>query len=223
MAVDLRALRAMLTPEIRIAPGRGLMARVVATGPSGRGSLSIAGLLIDAQLPAAVRAGDELRLLVTDVNEQRVLLTIAERGAEQTATGRPPAGAQEAAAQAAGQLPTHGAASQTPDAAQLLAIPVALPGGGSVAVTERDAGGRRGSDAAARTVTLRYDAPALGAVDLRFALSPGALALNVTVEPDAIQAAHNGAGELRDALAQALDRPVSVTVSPRRRPLDVYA
>lgn len=31
------------------------------------------------------------------------------------------------------------------------------------------------------------------------------------------------AGELRDALARACERPASVTVSARRRPLDLYA
>ncbi|MGH2872994.1 MAG: hypothetical protein ACRDL5_11110, partial [Solirubrobacteraceae bacterium] len=78
MAVDLPTLRALLTPEIRIVPGRALMARVVAIGGGGRGSLSIAGLLVEAQLPESVGAGDELRLLISDVNAQRVLLTIAE-------------------------------------------------------------------------------------------------------------------------------------------------
>jgi len=219
MAVDLRALRAMLMPEIRIAPGRGLMARVVAVGPTGRGSLSIAGLLVDAQLPGGVRAGDELRLLVTEVNQQRVLLTIAPRGTQGS-------GAEHAAASAnPAQLPVaehHPGTSPMTDAA-LLAAAVALPGGGTVAVSERDAGGQGGHESAARTVTLHFQASSLGAMDLQFALSPNALALNVTVEPAAVGAAQKGAAELRDTLAQTLNRAVSVTVTQRRQPLDVYA
>ncbi len=77
LAVDLKLLRDVLLPEVRIAPGRMLAARVVAA-ENGRGSLSIAGYLIEAELPRHVRAGQELRLEVRDVSGQRVLLQIAD-------------------------------------------------------------------------------------------------------------------------------------------------
>ena len=56
--------------------------------------------------------------------------------------------------------------------------PIPLPGGGNVQVTERDAGGAGGRAADRQNVLLRYDAPALGAVDLRFQMDAGALSLD---------------------------------------------
>jgi len=43
LAVELSLLRSLETAELRIAPGRAMMARVVSLNPAGRGSLSIAG------------------------------------------------------------------------------------------------------------------------------------------------------------------------------------
>jgi hypothetical protein len=208
LAMDLRVLRALLAPDLRIAPGRALMARVVDADGNGRGSLSIAGFLLEAELPAHVRAGEDLRLVVKDVSAERVLLGISaeHQEAEQT--------------QGQGQSQTVA----TPQSA--IAQPVPLPGGGFVQVTEREArsGGGSGSDSGTQRLSLRYDAPALGAVDLRFELSAGALALGVTVAPgDAHEAAQAAAAALREALAGALGRAVSVTVSARREPIDVYA
>ena len=49
--VDIRLIKAVLGAEMRIAPGRALMARVVTADGLGRGSLNIAGAVIDAALP----------------------------------------------------------------------------------------------------------------------------------------------------------------------------
>jgi hypothetical protein len=195
MAVDLRVLRALLTPEIKIVPGRAMMARVVLADGSGRGSLSIAGFLLEAELPKNVRSGDDLRLVVRDVSAERVLLGIADQHPDV-----PP-------------VPVPVAAPVT----------IPLPGGGHLQVTERDAAG---ADPAARdshTLSLRYDAPALGAVDLRFDLDPTALRLGVTVSPRALEPAQSAGDSLRESLCAELARPVSVTVSARREPLDIYA
>lgn len=195
--VDIRLIKAMLGAELRIAPGRALMARVVTADGLGRGSLNIAGAVIDAALPRDIQAGQELRLTVRNVSPERVELSLSDQNA--------PA---EAAAQA-----------------------VPLPGGGTVQVAERDAGGggaggrRSGaSDADRHSLSLRYDAPTLGAVDLRFDLDPDTLRLSATLAAGAsFERALDGAGELRDALSEALGRPVTVDISPRREPLDVYA
>lgn len=217
MAVELRVLRTLLTPEIRIVPGRALMARVVTAGAAaGRGSLSIAGLLLEAELPENVRAGDELRLLVTDVNAERVLLTIAPE--HDAAPGAPASsGAQPAPpsqAQAGGQVPPGIGWTPPP--------PIPLPGGGTVQVRERDAGSAPGATGS-HALSVRYDAPALGAVDLSLVLDPHSLHVRVTVSPPALAPARAGAGELRQTLATELERGVSVTVAARREPLDVYA
>lgn len=202
LAIDPRILRTLLAPEIKVIPGRALMARVVLADGSGRGSLSIAGFLLEAELPPDVRTGQDLRLVVRDVSPDRVLLSLSEP--HQPAPAPPPA------------TPGAGGVDLPP--------PVPLPGGGSLQVAERDAG-RASAPGSSRphTLALRYNAPALGAVDLRFALDPSTMTLAVTVAPASLAAARAAADELRRTLADALGRSVSVTISPRREPVDVYA
>ena len=213
LAVDLRALRVLVGPDIKIVPGRAVMARVVAQQPGGRGSLSIAGYLLDAELPESVRAGEDLRLVVKDVTAERVLLTITDPH-----DADPGQQAQQAQTQ-----PVH---QPLPDPTMAAPPAVPLPGGGSVQVTERDAGGARAGGSEERhNVLLRYDAPALGAVDLRFQMDAGALHLGVSVAPgQTLDLARADAERLHQALAAVIpDRAVSVTVAPRREPLDLYA
>jgi hypothetical protein len=194
IAVDIRLIRAVLGAEMRVSVGRGLMARVVNVNPAGRGTLSIAGALVDAKLPPGVQAGQDLRLLVRHVSPEQVVLGMSgEAGA------------------AAVQAQTE----------------IEIPGGGHLRVTERDAeSDGAGAPATGRHVlALAYDAPALGMVDLRFELDPQSLRVNATLAAGAPAAnATAAAGELRDALSQALGgRPITVEITPRREPLDVYA
>jgi hypothetical protein len=192
--VDIRLIKAMLGVELRVAPGRALMARVVTADGLGRGSLNIAGAVIDASLPKDVQAGQELRLTVRHVSDDRVELSMSDP-AQPTVTG---------------------------------AEVVPLPGGGTVQVAERDAGGggrsAAGADADRHTLSLRYDAPTLGAVDLSFDLGSDSLRVSATLSAGKpFDLALDGAGKLGDVLAEALERQVTVDVSPRREPLDVYA
>jgi hypothetical protein len=192
--VDIRLIKAVLGAELRIAPGRALMARVVTADGFGRGSLNIAGAVIDAKLPAGIQAGQELRLTVREVSAERVALSLSDQ------TVPPPS-----------------------------SVAVPLPGGGFVRVAERDADGGAGSGGGGsgedrHSLSLRYDAPALGAVDLRFDLDSQSLRLSATLRAgEPFETAGGRAGELRDALAEAVGLPVTVDVSPRREPLDVYA
>lgn len=199
IAVDIRLIRAVLGTELRVAPGRGLMARVMNVGPGGRGTLSIAGMSIDAKLPPGVQAGQDLRLVVRHVSPEQVVLSLSgEAGA---------------------------AVAQSPAA-------VELPGGGHVRVTERDAGSESGSDRATgagtgrHVLALAYDAPALGTVELRFELDPQSLRVNATLAAGRpANSATDAAAELQRTLSEALGdgRTVTVEVTPRREPLDVYA
>jgi hypothetical protein len=84
--VDIRLIKAMLGVELRIAPGRALMARVVTADGLGRGSLNIAGAVIDASLPKDMQAGQELRLTVRHVSDDRVELSMSDQ-AQPTVTG----------------------------------------------------------------------------------------------------------------------------------------
>jgi hypothetical protein len=202
LAVDPRILRTLLTPDIKIVPGRAIMARVAVADGTGRGSLSIAGFIVEAELPKDVRSGQDLRLVVREVTEQRVVLSLS---------GEP--------------APAAAAAAQPNTAGLPVAVPIPLPGGGTVQVTERDARGGSQQDAPAdQTLALRYDAPVLGPVDLRFALDPATLQLSISVTPGrALELARGDLDGLRTSLAEQLGRSVSVTVGPRRTPLDVYA
>ena len=221
LAISPQALRVLVGPDIKIVPGRAVMARVVQAAPGQKGSLSIAGYLLDAELPEDVQAGQDLRLVVRDVSAERVLLAITDpREAEQSQQSQH---AQESG-QAQQTQPGQPLPGQ-PDPSGVTQPPVFLPGGGDVRVTERDAGGRDGRPGERQNVQLRYNAPALGAVDLRFQMDAGSLTLAVTLAPgQPLKLAQDGTESLRQALAASLPgRAVSVTVAPRREPLDVYA
>ena len=63
------------------------MARVVTADGLGRGSLNIAGAVIDASLPKDIQAGQELRLTVRHVSAERVELSLSDQSC---ARRRPP-------------------------------------------------------------------------------------------------------------------------------------
>ncbi|HEX3975843.1 MAG TPA: hypothetical protein VHW96_06235 [Solirubrobacteraceae bacterium] len=223
MAISPQALRVLIGPDIKIVPGRAVMARVVQAAPGQKGSLSIAGYLLDAELPENVQTGDDLRLVVRDVNAERVLLAISDPENQSPPTQQAPGAHQGQEPQQTQQAqPLH---AELADPSLAAPPPVPLPGGGDVQVTERDAGGAGGRAADRQNVLLRYNAPALGAVDLRFQMDAGALSLSVTLPPgQPHELARAGAERLRQALGQSLPgRAVSVTVSARREPLDLYA
>lgn len=194
IAVDVRLIKAVLGTELKIAPGRVLMARVVTADGTGRGSLNLAGTTLEAELPKELQPGQELRLTVRHVTPDRVELSMSD----------PTASTAEAAA-------------------------ASLPGGGTVRVSERDAGSESGGRAGApgsdrHTLALRYDAPVLGAIDLHFDLDPESLRLTATFAAgEPVEHARDGAGALQAALADALGRPVAIDITSRREPLDVYA
>ncbi len=194
LAVDAALLRAALTPELNLSVGRELMVRVASLEGSGHGTLSLAGMLLEAELPTDVKAGDELRLQVREMTPTRVVLAIQEYSAP------PPV---------------------VPVPVEPPRIPI--PAGGSVQVTERDAR-RQGDQAGAHTVSLRYDAPSLGAIDMTFTLSATGLRLALTVpRGDSHRRTEGAAPELQDALMAASERPVQITIAPRYEPLEVYA
>jgi hypothetical protein len=104
---------------------------------------------------------------------------------------------------------------------------VPLPGGGTIRVNEEEARnppGGAGARPGTHILTLRYDAPALGGVDLRFELAPGSLQVAVELAAGRpYSAAQERADELQGALQAAVQQEVSVTIAPRHDPLDLYA
>ena len=191
IALDVRLIKAVLGTEMRIAPGRAIMARVVNTDGQGRGVINIAGEPLEASLPEHIQPGQELRLVVREASAERVVLGLAD------------------------QLPNPQAAA------------VPLPGGGTIRVNEeeaRDPAGGAGARPGTHTLSLRYDTPALGGIDLRFELTPGSLSVAVGLAAGRpFNAAQAAAGELQEALRAAVAQEVSITVAPRYDPMDLYA
>jgi hypothetical protein len=74
ISVDALLLRAQF-PELTLRPGATLVARVAARAES-HGVLVVAGLPLTAQLPDEVAAGDTLRLMVTEVSAEKIVLRL---------------------------------------------------------------------------------------------------------------------------------------------------
>ena len=73
-------------------------------------------------------------------------------------------------------------------------------------------------------LTVHYDAPHLGPVELRFDLRPGSLHVTATLTAgEPLRRAQADAVSLREALQNELDRPISVQLKARYEPLNVYA
>jgi hypothetical protein len=74
------------------------------------------------------------------------------------------------------------------------------------------------------SVQLAFVSPALGRIDLRIDLATRAVQVGVEAPAgQAFEAADGASERLRASLEDALERPASVRVTPRREPLDVYA
>jgi hypothetical protein len=192
LAVDASLLRTVLATDIRLTVGRELMARVASVTGAGRGVISLAGVLLEAEIPENLRAGAELHLQVRELTPDKVVLQIRQDAAP-------------------------------PQVAPVEAPRIPLPGGGFVKVTERDAGGPLTAGDQTHSVSVRYDAPTLGRLDLHFTLSAGALALTVAVAPEAYETTDDHAAQLQSTLGEATQRTATVTVVARREPVDVFA
>jgi hypothetical protein len=78
LLIDPALLRAQI-PELAIRPGMTLAARVAERHGS-RGLITIAGAPLAAELPEHVRAGDTLRLHVTETSADRVVMRLMDEG-----------------------------------------------------------------------------------------------------------------------------------------------
>lgn len=193
--VDLVLLRGLFS-DTTLKPGTVLAARVLQReGP--QGMLLLNGVRVPAQLPENLAEGDAMRLRVAEASSERIVLQVVQQGAPSAPPG------------------------QTPPAA----LALALPGGAHVRVMEEESaeGGGRGATGR-RSVTLRYDSPALGRLD--FVLDLEAQAVSGTVHAtagDPAARARAAAGELQAGLSAATGRPATVAVREREETLDVRA
>jgi hypothetical protein len=163
---------------------------------AGHGLLNLGGTVLVAQLPEGVEAGARLRLAVQEVTPDNVVMRIVPDAPGQAQASAP-------------ALPT------TPPA-----VPVPLPDGTQakmrLEVTEEEVDPTRPGGPSTKAVTVHYDSPALGRVDVRLVLGPNGLVAGVGAaagEPVRLAGAH--ADELRAALSRTMGQPVDVHVGRR--------
>jgi hypothetical protein len=180
-------------PDLLLRPGMTLFARV-SERQGAHGILILAGSPLVAELPDSVHAGDTLRLLVEDTRGERVTMKLVQ----EQPTSQP----------------------QNP----VLGLP--MPDGSHARVhVEEKSGDSEGSDDPEHaSVSMSYDAPSIGSVGLVLSLVPGGVRVQAELAAGRpFELASDAAEELRARLAAATGREASVTVVPRREPLDLYA
>lgn len=194
-----------LIPELPMRAGDLLPARVY-----NRDTIVLAGVRVAAQLPENLEVGQRLRLRVEEASQSKLLLRVVEMSGAGEAEAPPPA------------------ATADPLATALRAgLAVPLPGGQVARLFvepdgESDGGG--GRSGRLQRLTLRFEAAALGRVDLALEVLPGAVT-GVVHAPagEAAQRLAEHADELRAALAQATGRPASVNVRQRGETVNLRA
>jgi hypothetical protein len=87
--IEALLLRAKL-PELPLREGSAFLARVASRGDGGAASLVVAGELLTASVPEEVQAGQTLRLTVTEVSPERVLLRMEPQPPPSAAVAPPP-------------------------------------------------------------------------------------------------------------------------------------
>jgi hypothetical protein len=195
-SVTLKAVAGALGDAARtlaLEPGAELVARVVAApAGGGRGTISLAGALLQARLPAGVEAGQTLKLTVVRLDQTQLLVRIQHQSpAEQMATS--------ALGQAAGQLAVSGNGELLRAALALAGQePLWLPDGG------------------AADVQVKPDSPDLGAIEVRLRMADGGVRVGVVTAPGEATALAEGAlPDLVERLGQATGRPAVAGVSQR--------
>ena len=202
---------------LALEPGAELVARVVdAPAGAGSGTISLAGALLKARLPAGVERGQTLNLTVVRIDQTQLLVRI--RRAE-------PADPAAAAtlAQAAGSMAVSSDGELLRAALAMAGQePLWLPDGGAAAVqVEPDAAteGRRESSGEAAFV---LHSPVHGAIEVRLRLTAGGIRAGVVTAPGEVAAmAERALPELVERLGAAAGRPATAGVSerpPGRRP-----
>jgi hypothetical protein len=219
-AVSLKAVVGALgdgAARLALEPGGELVARVVdAPGGGGRGTISLAGALLQARLPAGVERGQTLRLTVVRLDDAQLLVRI--RRAEST----DPAPATSLA-QAAGRLVVSGD-GQLLQAAVAIAgqEPMWLPDGGAATVqVEPDSASPSGRAMSGEAAFVLHS-PQHGAIEVRLRLTGAGVRAAVVTAPGEVAAmAESALPDLVERLGAATGRPAAAGVSERpvgRRP-----
>jgi hypothetical protein len=197
---------------LALALGKELVARVLwAPEGGGRGLISLAGLVLEARLPAGLAAGRVLRLQVTRADAEEVVVKIVSDASEHS----DPA----AAGLVAGELALRGDPDLLRAALALADGTLWLPGGAAATVTVDPDGAGPGAGrepAAGGEAAFTLHCPRLGAIEVRLHVGPGGVRAGVvTPAGQASELAGSGLSELVAGLERATGRPATATVSPR--------
>ena len=184
--------------------------------------------LLRARAPELVlRPGMSLAARVAERHGRHGLLMLAGAALSARLPDEVPAGAKlRLVVQEAGpERVVLRIADAPPQAAPGLAVPLPLPDGRSAHVRVEEREGRTGGEGGDEgRLVLVYESPALGAMELGLTLDRGGIGAAVRVAAGAaLELAREEAEALREALGAAAGRPATVTIAPRRDPLDVYA
>ena len=158
----------------------------------------------EGQIASLVLAGALLKATVPEevAAGDTLRLTVAETSAERVVLKLDGTDAATTAAALAAQAPEPEVRPADPDA---------------------DPHGRARGDEERPAVSLSYETPALGRLDLRVERGPEGVVVSVGVPPKAFGLAEEGAARLIAALEASTGGPASVRVVPRREPFDAYA
>ncbi len=200
----------------RLEPGSELVARLVsAPANGGRGLISLAGMMLEAQLPAGLLAGQKLHLRVVEARPEQLRVRIVTPAGEADETA-------ETVTRLAGELAARGDGALLRAALHLAdGSPLWLAGGVAAQIhidpeAERETDGEGAARGPAGEAGFVLHSPDLGAVEVRLRMVEGAVRATVVTTPgEASRLAAEGLPDLVAALERATGRPAAATAAPR--------
>ena len=200
----------------RLEPGSDLVARLIsAPANGGRGLISLAGMMLEAQLPSGLLPGQKLHLKVVEATPAQLRVRIVTQAGEADEI-------TDTVTKLAGELAARG------DGALLRAAlhfadgsPLWLPGGVAAQIhIDPEAEGEEGpngpSRGAAGEAGFVLHSPELGAIEVRLRMAEGGVRATVVTAPgEAARLAADGLPDLVAALERATGRPAAAMAAPR--------
>jgi len=200
----------------RLEPGADLVARLISAPMNGgRGMISLAGMMLEAQLPSGLLPGQKLHLKVVEATPAQLRVRIVTQTAEADEI-------TDTVTKVAGELAARG------DGALLRAAlhftdgsPLWLPGGVAAQIhVDSEAHGEGDGEGPARgpagEAGFVLHSPDLGAIEVRLRMAEGAVRATVVTAPgEASRLAAEGLPDLVAALERATGRPAVAMAAPR--------
>jgi len=197
---------------LALAAGKDLVARVVSAPlAGGRGLISLAGVILEARVPAGLASGQILQLRVARADAQELVVRIVHDAAEHPD--------QQASSRLAGELALRGDGDLLRVALGLADGPLWLPGGAAATITiepeDEAESGTPGGGGAEAAFTLHC--PEVGAIEVRLRMAAGGVRAGVVAPAGRVSdLAETALPALVAALERATGRPAAAAV--QRRP-----